>query len=286
VIKLMRGPIGVTAAAMLLLCIACSRERTYDLRGQVLAVDPSRQELTVKHEDIRGFMPGMTMPFKVRDAAAVRDRKPGDLIRATLVVQNSNAYLRDVARTGDAEPIDAPPHASLAPLNPGDTVPDASFVDQRGTSRRLSDWRGCLVAVTFGYTRCPLPDFCPLMDRHFAAVQRAALSDAALKDRLQLLSISFDLAHDTPAVLTDHAGRAGADPAMWTFVTGDAVEIDRFASAFGVSIVREEPDAREIVHNLRTGLIDADGRLVRVLTGSDWTPEDLLACVRELGASR
>src|SRR5687768_9380381 len=150
---------------------ACARDQRYPLVGQVLAVDPAQQVLTVKHEDIRGFMPGMTMPFKVKNPEEVAASKPGDLITATLVVKDSLGYLDDVRKTGEAPlPAGIPKAPAAAMIESGDQVPDAELTDQDGRARRLSNWRGKTTAVTFVYTRCPLPDFCPMMDRHFAAV--------------------------------------------------------------------------------------------------------------------
>ena len=270
----------IAAAILAAAAIACSRGRTYELRGQIVAVDPSRQEITVKHEDIRGFMPGMTMPFKVRDRTPVEDRTPGELITATLVVAANEAYLTNVRRIGQADL----PSGSAAPrrfdlLEPGAEVPDEPFVDQMGASRRLSVWRKKVLAVTFIYTRCPLPDFCPRMDRQFLAVQKAAAQDPILRERFHLLSVSFDPDHDTPPVLAAHAGRVGADTSSWSFVTGHAADIERFASRFGVSVIREGATAQEIVHNLRTAVIDADGRLVKVF-GNEWVPGDLVSELR------
>jgi protein SCO1/2 len=271
--------------AVLLLISGCSKGREYELRGQVLAVDPDRQELTIKHDDIRGFMPGMTMPFKVRDKKLLEGRLPGDLVTATLVVEDADAFLSAVTKTGHAALTGPPPAApSSRVINPGEEVPDVQVVDQSGTPRRLSEWRGRVLAVTFIYTRCPLPNFCPLMDRHFAAAQKAIKDDAALRGRARLLSVSFDPGFDTPAVLKDHAARAGADPAMWSFVTGDRDAIDRFAGAFGVSIIREDADLKEIVHNLRTAVIDPQGRVVEVFTVNEWTAEELLTSLRRAGA--
>ena len=277
---------ALAAAALLTVALGCDRDRRYPLVGQVVAVNPSRQELTVKHEDIRGFMPGMTMPFRVKDPAQVAASKPGDLIRATLVIEEASGYLEEVTKTGEA-PL--PAEASHRPppiLEPGAEVPDAEFVDQDGRPRRLTDWRGKITAVTFVYTRCPLPDFCPLMDRHFAAVQKALKADEALASRVHLLSVSFDPDYDTMKVLKAHAGRVGADPELWSYLTGSREAIDRFAGAFGVAIMREDGKLTEIVHNLRTAIVDADGRLVKILNGNDWQPEQLLAEIREADARR
>ena len=273
------------AVLVLVLSVSCSRERRYELEGQVLAVDPVRGELTVRHKDIKGFMPGMTMPFKVVDQAVLTERKPGDLIRATLVVSDSLGRLDDVVRTGEAPlPPDAEGAAIPKVLDVGATAPDAPLIDQDGRPRRISEWQGKTVAVTFVYTRCPLPDFCPLMDRHFAAVQQAVKADAALAPRVHLLSVSFDPEYDTPAVLREHAKRVGTDPAVWTWLTGSREALDPFTNAFGISLVRSDGAAREIVHNLRTVVLDRQGRVTQVFNGTTWTPEELLAALRTADA--
>ena len=262
---------------LMVVSVACSRERRYELEGQVLAVDPAKGELTVRHKDIKGFMPGMTMPFKVVDKAVLSERKPGDLIRATLVVSDNLGRLDNVVRTGEAAlPPDAVEGVPTI-LVVGAAVPDATLIDQDGRSRRVSEWRGKTIAVTFVYTRCPLPDFCPLMDKHFAAVQRAVLDDAGLRSRVQLVSVSFDPDHDTPEVLRAHATRVGANPAVWTWLTGTREALEPFTKAFGISVLRND---REIVHNLRTVVIGRDGRVTHVFNGSSWQAEELLTAIR------
>lgn len=276
-------------AALLLIALAsaCSKGREYPLTGQVLFINPSKQEITVKHEDVPGFMPGMTMPFRVPDKGTLDRVKPGDLITATLVVEETSGYLEDITTTGSA-PL--PPEAKLLPratiLEPGDAVPDVNFTDQTGAPRRLSDWRGKVVALTFIYTRCPIPNFCPLMDRHFAAAQRQLKAETPLDSRVHLVSISFDPENDTPEVLTKHAARVGADPGQWSFVTAPWDVIDPFGRVFGVAIMRDDKPRQEIVHNLRTAILGKDGRLVQVLNGNEWTPAELITAIREADAQR
>lgn len=257
---------------------ACSRAKTYELQGQVIAVNRERREITIKHGDIRGFMPGMTMAFKVHDERLLQDREPGDLVKATLVVGENEAHLSAIERTGHAPLTEVPP-ALPDVLAKGEPVPDAALTDQDGRIRHISEWRGQAVAVTFVYTRCPLPDFCPAMDRNFAEVQRQIVADPSLRGRAHLLSVSFDPEHDTPAVLATHAARLGADPAHWTMLVADRKTIDAFGSTFGLSVIPGKPDA-EIVHNLRTAVIDREGRLVEILPGNEWTPDDLLRHLR------
>jgi protein SCO1/2 len=279
---------GAIPIALALSCAACRPAgRQYELKGQILAVDPARQELTIKHQDIPGFMPGMTMAFKVGPGRLMDDRMAGELVTATLVVTGSEVHLRAVTRTGFAPVEDGHSTTRVMDLvEPGRPVRDAALVDEAGTRRRLADWRGRVLAVTFVYTRCPLPNFCPLMDRHFRAVQTLVQEDGSLRDRIQLLSVSFDPEHDSPVVLAKRAAALGADPAVWHFLTGEREAVETFAAQFGVSVVRDASTPDAIVHNLRTAIIDGEGTLVTTLSGSEWTPGDLVAELRRARAKR
>lgn len=259
--------------------------RQFTLVGQVLAVAPERSEITIKHEDIKNFMPGMTMPFKVQDPALLRDRAPGDLVTATLVVEEVGAYLSTLTKTGSAPVTETPPAPVAAGLKPGDVVADAAFVDQDGATRRLADWRGHRLALTFMYTRCPLPDFCPLMDRHFVAVQREMAKAPELADA-RLLTITLDPGFDTPPVLKNHAAGLKADLASWSFLSPSEAGAAAFFEQFGLIVERDESGGANITHNLRTVVLDAEGRVTAIRTGNDWTPAQLIADLRATPAPK
>ena len=266
----------------LLAATACSRApeaRTYQLTGQVLAVRPETNEILVRHEDIPGFMPAMTMPYKVKDPGLLNGRVPGDLVTATLQVAPDLAWLSAITRTGSAPlPEDAatkiPAAAGVQLLKPGDEVPDTALIDQDGKPLALSAWRGSAIVVTFIYTRCPLPQFCPLMDRRFAEMQALAAADPATRGRVRLLSISFDPAADSAAVLQAHAAKAGADPAVWRFATAPEEIVDRLAATFGVNVIREKDGT--ITHNLRTAVIDPRGLIVSIHDSNAWSASSLV----------
>jgi len=261
-----------------------SSQKTYPVQGQVLDVSPDHQQATVNAEEIKGFMAAMAMPYKVKDPQLLNGIGPGDLINATLVVDSDGAYFSAVKKVGEAplvKPATATPSTVAPELRPGEAVPDAEFVDQNGTKQAFSAFKGRPLAITFIYTKCPLPDFCPLMDRNFAAVQQTLKTEPALK-QAHLVSISFDPATDTPAVLKKHAAQLKADPARWTFLTGDRAQIDTFASRFGMAIARAPTDPSNITHNLRTAIVDADGKLVKVYTGNDWKPNQVIADLKAL----
>jgi protein SCO1 len=270
---------------------ACSKEdrREHTLQGQVLSVRADGMEANIKHEDIKGFMPAMTMSYKVRDAREFANLKPGDLITSTLVVVSNDAFLKDVKKVGDA-PLEKPAQESTEArsgfelLRPGETVPNGTFVDQGGARRDFASFKNAPVVMTFIYTKCPMPTFCPLMDRHFKTIQDKTAADPSLR-KVQLVSVSFDPVTDTPAVLKAHAETLGADLQRWTFLTGDRDEIEKFAMRFGVSITRSQTDPVDIAHNLRTVIIDGAGAIVKTYTGNEWTPDQILADLKSVAAA-
>jgi protein SCO1/2 len=282
----------VRILAAILLMHGCSvappSARQYELEGQILALRPEENEVLIKHGDIKGFMPGMTMPFKVRDAALLKGKAPGDLVRASLMVADTEAWLATLDKTGTA-PLAAeasiPAAAFVVPVKPGDTVPDTALTDQFGNTITVPSLvrgdrpdRSGPTAITFIYIRCPLPQFCPMLDRRFAEVQRAIAGDPALASRARLLSVSFDPDADTTERLKAHAERLKADPNIWRFATAPRETVDRFAATFGVNVIREKDQT--ITHNMRTVVIGPDARVVSVHEGSDWTAADIVADMR------
>jgi len=270
----------------------CSRQpetRRYQLTGQILVVKPETNEVLVKHEDIPGFMPAMTMPYLVSDPALLKDRAAGDLITATLVVGQERAYLSMITKTGSAPlPEDAPATIPVAAgvriLEAGDRVPDTPLIDQDGRPVLLTGFAGTALAVSFIYTRCPLPQFCPLIDRRFGEVQAVVAGEPSLKGKVKLLSISFDPAFDHTAVLRAHATKVGADPAVWRFATADEAIVDRLAAEFGINVIREQDGT--ITHNLRTAVIDPSGHVVSIVDNNAWTADELASALRNAAAAR
>jgi len=274
----------ITITAVAAACRQAPPPKRYELVGQILSIKEERREVTIKHEDIQGFMPGMTMPFKVEEPALLVGRKPGDLIKATLVVGEVEAYLESLNVTGhaDIDPASAP--TDLPPvLEPGKPVSDAELLDQSGRPRPLSSFKGHRVALTFVYTRCPLPEFCPMMERNFAAVQQLVKETPALAD-VQLVAVTMDPENDTPDVLRAHAQGLGADPRVWSFLTSDPETVRTFAEQFGVHYESDAQNTWQLIHNLRTAVIAPDGTLVKIESGNAWTPANLVADLQKVPA--
>ena len=257
----------------------------YELRGKIVSVDLKGRQVVVDHQAVPGFMEAMTMPFTVRDGQALKEMAAGDQLQATLVVADSGAWLENTvitkAPTGSA-PGDVP--AASAEPEPGREVPDFTLVNQDGKRVRINQYRGRALLLAFIYTRCPLPEYCPLMSDNFARLNQQLLQDTTLRDKSHLLSISIDPAHDTPQVLRSY-GAAQTEAAAnekfgrWEFLTGEPDEVKRMAQFFGLSYFE---DRDQVIHSLRTALIAPDGRVHKVYRGNDWKTDDVLRDFRTL----
>ncbi|HLF84385.1 MAG TPA: SCO family protein, partial [Blastocatellia bacterium] len=157
---------------------------------------------------------------------------------------------------------------------PGDEVPDFKLVDQNGKRFGFHQYRGRIVVLTFIYTRCPLPDYCPLMTDNFAEIEKALKSES--NSKTTLLSITVDPEYDTPKVMREYGAAHSAGSAQWDFATGTKDEVKQVAAYFGLQYW---PDGDQIVHSLRTAIVGADGKLVKLYRGNEWKPDEI---VREL----
>ena len=240
------------------------------------------REAVVAHDDIPGFMPAMTMPFPIDDDKVLATLKRGDRIAGTLVVGETRYRLEDVKVTREA-PANVPPPASPAPgaePDAGAEAPDVGLVNQDGRKIRLSDYRGKAVAVTFIFTRCPLPDFCPRMGTRFAAVRRRRATGRGPRGRVHLLTVTFDPKFDTPEVLRrwgKQYSKSGSFD-LFELATGEPDEIRRLASF--LSLEYDEEAGGGFTHNLRTAVIGPDGKLFRLHRGNDWSAEALVGDLR------
>ncbi len=230
-------------------------------------------QITVSHDAIPGFMDAMVMPFTVRKPAALPAISPGERIRFRLVVTGSGSYIEGIqvlspART-DAGLLRSPMAPVLTPI--GANVPDFSLVEASGKRLALSDLRGQVVLITFIYTRCPLPDFCPLQMAHFKEV-KARLHDLIGRE-VTLLTITFDPRYDTPEVMRGYGAAYGADGHGWSLLTGTAEEIQKVTETFGLEFWPEEG---LITHTLQTAVIDREGRLYATLEGKGYSIDQLV----------
>jgi protein SCO1/2 len=259
--------------------------RHYEARGIVRGFAPDRSTVYVEHEAIPDFMPSMTMPFDVRDAKETANLKLGDAISFRLNVTQRDSWIDWVQRINAGQlhlptsaPASPPPfEADAQPrLHEGDPMPDFTLIDEEGKPVTLETFRGHPFVVTFIFTRCPIPNFCPRMSQNFAELQKAIRGSSGAQSVARLLSISFDPEFDTPEVLKQYAEHAGADPGIWTFATGESAGVQKLTKAFSILV---QPESGTISHSLATALIDRNGKVAKIWRGNGWTPAE---AVREI----
>jgi len=285
---------------LLLLCIgaslACTKHsapalalKHYPFTGRIVSIDKANQTAVIDADTIQGFMEAMQMSYKIKDAGEFGSLAPGDAVTAEIVVvdmqnvDNNNKdadpdyWLEKIKVTGHSKPASPKPTAQHIPAN-GEEVPDFHFTNQNARQISLKQYRGQVLFVTFIYTRCPFPDYCPRIGAQFAQLRQQLDADASLSAKTHLLCISFDPAHDTPKVLRDygfsllHSHQAKLFD-RWEFAVSRSSDLPQIADYFGLTYI---PENGLITHSLSTTVIGPDGKIVNWYYGSEWQVSDLV----------
>jgi len=275
------------AACVAIALLGCERSGTsengadyYETRGIVRGFSPDRETVEIQHEDIPGFMPSMTMPFVARDPRHIANLKTGDTISFRIAVTKKDFWIDKVQKIR-REDVHVPEPKQTAPisaerntrLKEGDQMPGFSLTSQNGQQISLDTFRGQPFVLTFVFTRCPVPNFCPRMSNNFEELQAAIKAGSGTLAKTRLLSITLDPDYDTPKVLSDYAAFHHADPQIWTFATADETTIDVLTRAF--SVYRQQ-EGGTIAHGLATVLVNKDGTIVKIWRGNAWKPGEVI----------
>ncbi len=258
-------------------------EPGYALTGEVISVDAAKHTIRVRHDEVKGLMPAMTMDFAAAegDIAAV---KPGEHIRARLIATkqgdfrleriwpNDQVAADTVAAVSRQLREDTSDRGNHAYREVGETVPDFALFDQDGKVVQSARFRGKQIILNFIYTRCPVANMCPAATLKMMATQKLA-REAGVKN-LELVSITLDPEYDTPGVLKEYASARGIDTSNFSFLTGPGTAIKDLLTQFGV-IAEFQGDL--LKHTLATLLINEDGKISYRADGSEWEPKDFVA---------
>jgi protein SCO1 len=262
--------------------------KQYAMKGIVVGTDPAHGEVTVDTEAIPGFMDAMTMPYKVKDPNVLQDLHPGDRMTGVLLVADDRTLLDQIVITAQAQP-DYKPQAQYHVPAPGDLVPDFRLTNQSGRQITLRQFRGKALLITFIYSRCPLSDYCPRMSRNFASIDKSLQADPALYRRTHLLSISFDPAYDSPAVLRSYGEAYTGNYTKekfehWDFAAPEKVDLPKLLEFFDVGATPGENHT--ITHSLSTAVISPDGKVAQWYPTNDWKVEDVLNELKRAGGTK
>jgi protein SCO1/2 len=264
--------------------------KSFKIRGKVLATDVAAGKITLDHEAVPGFMDAMIMPYKLADPSIMSELHPGDRITADVLVDQidadpaggyKNARLTNIVVVAQSKP-DYKPAVQFHVPAAGDQVPNFALLNQSGKTIHLDQFNGKVVLMTFIYTRCTLADFCPRMSRNFAEIDKALQGDPALYEKTHLLSVSFDPAYDTPAVLKSYGGAYTGNYTNekfehWDFAAPPADELPAMTQFFDVGVT---PDGKALAHSLSTVLIGKDGKVIAWYPTNDWVPRDMVTAVK------
>ena len=254
--------------------------RVFTARGVVVGLEPANHIVIIRHSAITNYMGAMTMPFKVRDAAELKGLEPGSEINFELHVGADESWVANLIATGIVTPPPTSANIAAASISPArNRLLRYAFTNELGQAVTLSDFPGQALAITFFYTRCPLPDYCPRLSKNFARASHYLLSLPNAPPNWLFISVSFDPEFDSPAVLRSYGQLYNYDPSHWSFFTGPTDKIRALARNCGVTM--ENIDGT-INHNFRTLIIDASGHLQTVFpTGGDLSSEIASEIIKE-----
>ncbi len=269
-------------------------KRIYQVQGIIRRVADNGDTVTIEHEAIPGFMPAMTMPFYLREANELTAFKPGDSVEFDFVVTEEDSWATDF-RSIDRSEIELPkqsrtrqrlPHSKVHRVNEGSPMPEFQLVNSQNERITNDTFDSDMLLLSFIFTRCPVPNFCPLITRHFNTIHQALQSDPDLANQVRLLSISIDPKYDRPGVLKQYKRSVvGADtpPEEWTFATGTTEEINRLTTAFRVYVKK---DSETINHGLCTALVSPEGEIRAIWRGNEWEPQAVLKTIKAMASSQ
>lgn len=245
------------------LLLACWGERAYIVEGVVVEVTHPT-EVVLDHKEIPGLMGPMVMPFEAKDPSLLTELQPGDRVLARFeILDEVGGVLTKVRVTGKGpapKPLDRGPE----PVRPGGTLPELRIPTTGGGELVLGPGQTERVALTFVYTRCPMPEFCPAILARMQALQ------PHLGEGQRILAVTLDPAHDTLDVLRAYGEGAGADPARWQFGRLEPDALQHLALLAGLPVIEQ---GGEIVHGVRLLVIDRGGRLLERYDDNRWPLE-------------
>ncbi len=159
-------------------------------------------------------------------------------------------------------------------FDPPSAAADFTLTDQDGQVVRLSDYRGKLVLLFFGYTHCP--DECPTT---LAKLNRALSEMKDANNSTQVLFVSVDPQQDTPPVLKEYLARFNP---RFVGLTGQPAEVQAVLKAYGVVA---EKESATVTHSTYLYVIDRAGRLALTYTFDTQPPaEEIAADLEHLSA--
>lgn len=291
----MKGILILFLPILTILYVGCDQKdeprpasrQTFEVRGVIQSIRQEGKVLIIDHEEIPGYMRQMIMPFGVAEGESTTGLTPGDEIEFTYEVEEVKSWIHGIRKTGVTREIkiasaeDLPDPDDVELLEIGDVFPDYQFKDQDGKDISLHEYRGRPVALTFVFSRCPVPEYCPAMMRNFDKVEERLKSDPDSPEDWKLLTISFDSWNDSPEIMKAYGEAFGRDTNNWSLLSTDSCcTIYDISGNVGLKFADQDGS---FIHNLRTVVLDKEGKIVRIFTDESWDVEELISEIKSLG---
>ena len=269
---------------------ASSEAKRYPLTGKVVSVDTAGKKAKIDHEEIKGYMPAMKMDFPIKQDWVLREVKPGNKVSGDMVIEpNGEYFLENVAISASPlDNVDVNEPLREAPTDKiGKEIVNFKLKNQDGKTITPTDFRGRILVLTFIFSTCPDPEFCPLMSLNMSDLEKMIRQNPELKDKTRLLSISFDPQKDTPEVLRKYGAGYLGNPEkpsfdIWQLATGTEAEVQEVSGFFNLNTIKE---GERLAHNLRTAIVAPDGKIVKLYAGNEWRPADVLKEIQNLNSN-
>ena len=242
---------------------AQTKVQRFQVQGTVKQLEPDGRTAVIEHQAISNYMPAMTMAFRVKDTNQLVGLHAGDAISFRLLVTRDESWIDHVIRSKLAVPVAAEKEVNsgggaLGQTRPTHPLMNYTFTNELGQPITLAEFRGQALGITFFFTRCPIPEYCPRLSRNFEEASRKLSALPNGPTNWHFLSVSIDPQMDSPSVLRASAQRYHYDPKRWSFLTGPVEKVRELARQSGVTY---EPENGLFNHNFRTLIIDPAGHL-------------------------
>ena len=262
--------------------------RSFVVQGVVIDIQDEGRTVVIDHEEMPGYMGAMTMPFRVKFPEEVEDLSPGAEIQFIYKVAELSSWVEDIEPTGKKVDLPEGPEfkdQSSKLLKIGDLFPDFELFDEYGKTVELKGYRGSVLTLTFIFTRCPVPEYCPTMMRNFSEADEALKNDPDAPEDYKLLTVSFDSDFDTPDILKTYGEQFKKNSSNWSLAgASNSTTIRSIGEAVGLQFAKSQSAIYS--HNLRTVVLDPQGRITKIFMDESWKPEELVAEMKKVAGKK
>ena len=270
-----------------LFLVSCNKQELepiiYPFKGVIIDIFQEEQKMMIKHDEVPGFMMEMTMMFNLDPSINISNYAIGDSL-------NFNFYILEQknkpAKTW-ANEMEIVGHRNLTEdeifddffdedgtIQIGGTLSNVTFLNLNGEKTDLNYFNGKLKFISFIFSRCPMPNFCPAV----ILKNQYLINQFKENPNIEFIIISFDYKYDTPNVLKNAYGNVFENYSNVYFLSSYGYKDDimklTMEAGLGFSGI-DDGDPRDINHTLKSLLIDPKGILISSYSGDSWLPKEV-----------